>query len=225
MLVFESLEADCYSRHVILYNVSLLLSLNKPTSLTRSVAFPLATHRPRLSGRSWGRCGWPRCGSRWGRGGRRGRGAGWGRSDASHGLYILGFCQRLCQPKLCPAKTTGCVPPQEGGGDEEADEDEDKPLSSHPDADTTIIFTTGEGRCGSWSVFYSLFLMHQTESVCGVCVLQFQSFPPMRLSSSWLGSPTRAVRTSLSSLWRLPSVTLKTSSFTFRTWVWSVTQY
>lgn len=32
----------------------------------------------------------------------------------------------------------------EGGGDEEADEDEDKPLSSHPDADTTIIFTTGE---------------------------------------------------------------------------------
>lgn len=71
---------------------------------------------------------------------------------------------------MCPAKTTGCVPPQEGGGDEEADEDEDKPLSSHPDADTTIIFTTGEGRCGSWSVFYSLFLMHQTESVCGVCV-------------------------------------------------------
>lgn len=53
---------------------------------------------------------------------------------------------RLCRLNCC------CVAPQDGGGDEEADEYEDKALSSHPDADTTIIFTTGEGRWSCWSL-------------------------------------------------------------------------
>lgn len=35
------------------------------------------------------------------------------------------------------------------GDNEDMDETEDKPLSSHPDADTTIIFVTGEGQFGS----------------------------------------------------------------------------
>lgn len=41
-----------------------------------------------------------------------------------------------------------CVPPQEGEEDD-ADEAADKLLASHPEADTTIIFTTGEGWFGS----------------------------------------------------------------------------
>lgn len=41
--------------------------------------------------------------------------------------------------------TMSCdVPPQEGDEDD-ADEAGDKQLTSHPDADTTIIFMTGEG--------------------------------------------------------------------------------
>lgn len=52
----------------------------------------------------------------------------------------------MCRLNCC------CVAPQDGGGDEEADEYEDKALSSHPDADTTIIFTTGEGRWSCWSL-------------------------------------------------------------------------
>lgn len=35
------------------------------------------------------------------------------------------------------------------GDDEDMDETDDKPLSSHPDADTAIIFVTGEGWFGS----------------------------------------------------------------------------
>lgn len=38
--------------------------------------------------------------------------------------------------------------PQEGD-DEDMDETDDKPLSSHPDADTAIVFVTGEGWFGS----------------------------------------------------------------------------
>lgn len=48
-MIFESLEADCYSRHVILYNLSLLLSLNKPTSLTRSVLLSPWPHTGHVS--------------------------------------------------------------------------------------------------------------------------------------------------------------------------------
>lgn len=70
------------------------------------------------------------------------------------------------------------------------------------------------------ALLLKLLSMHPTESVSGLCVIHFQSFLQMRLSSSWLGSPTRAVRTSLSSLWRPPSATHKTSSFIFRMWVW-----
>lgn len=43
------------------------------------------------------------------------------------------------------ANLPAVFPHQEGGADEEADEYEEKPLSSHPDADTIIVFTTGEG--------------------------------------------------------------------------------
>lgn len=35
------------------------------------------------------------------------------------------------------------------GDEEDMDETGDKPLSSHPDADTAIIFVTGEGWFGS----------------------------------------------------------------------------
>lgn len=41
-----------------------------------------------------------------------------------------------------------CVPSQDGD-DDDTDEAADKPLTSHPDADTTIIFVTGEGWLGS----------------------------------------------------------------------------
>lgn len=39
-----------------------------------------------------------------------------------------------------------CISPQEGDKDDTDDEDADKQLASHSDADTTIIFITGEGR-------------------------------------------------------------------------------
>lgn len=41
-----------------------------------------------------------------------------------------------------------CIPPQDGD-DDDTDEATDKTLTSHPDADTTIIFVTGEGCLGS----------------------------------------------------------------------------
>lgn len=75
------------------------------------------------------------------------------------------FVSNFAKTRLCSAKSVDCVPPQEGVGEEEADEDEDKPLSSHPDADTIIIFTTGEGWCGSWSIFYYSFF-NAPDSIC-----------------------------------------------------------
>lgn len=38
-----------------------------------------------------------------------------------------------------------CFPPHQDGDEDDADDAADKPLTSHPDADTTIIFMTGEG--------------------------------------------------------------------------------
>lgn len=49
-----------------------------------------------------------------------------------------------------------CVPPQEGD-DEDSDEATDKLLTSHPDADTTIIFMTGEGWFAPLSGFSAMF--------------------------------------------------------------------
>lgn len=100
----------------------------------------------------WGRR--PRCFRRWG-GRRWGGDACWGRSDAAHGVYI--WSHRSAGnldlfPKI--AWKSCCVHSQEG--DDEDSEAADQLLTSHTDADTTIIFTTGEGRSGSF--FYQIFI-------------------------------------------------------------------
>ena len=78
-----------------------------------------------------------------------------------------------------------CVRPQEGD-EEDADEAADKLLASHPEADTTIIFTTGEGWVGSiCQVFEENWMSSWTnKSVCHsycVCTMFFN----FRVSCQW----------------------------------------
>ena len=50
-----------------------------------------------------------------------------------------------------------CVVPPQEGDEEDPDEAADKQITAHPDADTTILFMTGEGRFGSFFPgFYSI---------------------------------------------------------------------
>lgn len=63
------------------------------------------------------------------------------------------------------------------GDEEDVDETGDKPLSSHPDADTTILFVTGEG----WfSSPFDVFRV-KTEPCLTLLSPQLQSFLPTKL--------------------------------------------